>query len=198
MTSSIAQRPKLILASASPRRLQLLGQIGVTPDAVDPADIDETPEPGETPRRTAERLATAKADAVAARRHGAFVLAADTVVAVGRRILGKPADEREARAMLDLLSGRNHRVYTGVAVIAPGGRRADRVAEARVTFKRLSIAESGLLIESGEWRDVAGGYRIQGRAAVAITQLVGSYSAVVGLPLYETMTVLCGLGFVIG
>jgi len=194
--SSAAERPMLILASASPRRLQLLGQVGVVPDAVDPADIDETPQQGETPRRTAERLARAKADAVAGRFPGAFVLAADTVVAVGRRILGKPADEVEAKAMLDLLSGRNHRVYTGVAVIAPDGRRVGRVAEARVTFKRLSDGETGLLIESDEWRGVAGGYRIQGRAAAAVTQLVGSHSAVVGLPLYETMALLGGLGFV--
>jgi septum formation protein len=194
---SVAERPTLILASASPRRLHLLDQIGVVPDAVEPADIDETVLDGETPRRTAERLAKAKADAVAARRPGAFVLAADTVVAVGRRMLGKPAGELEAKAMLDLLSGRNHRVYTGVAVIAPGGRRADRVAEARVTFKRLSAGDTGLLIDSGEWRGVAGAYRIQGRAAAAVTQLVGSYSAVVGLPLYETMTLLGGLGFVV-
>ena len=197
MKSSVAERPLLILASASPRRLQLLGQIGVVPHAVDPADIDESPQQGETPRRTAERLAKAKADVVAGRFPGAFVLAADTVVAVGRRVLGKPADELEAKAMLDLLSGRNHRVYTGVAVVAPDGRRAGRVAEARITFKRLSDGEAGQLIESGEWRGVAGGYRIQGRAATVVTQLVGSHSAVVGLPLYETMTLLGGLGFVV-
>lgn len=196
MRPSVAERPLLILASASPRRLQLLGQVGVVPDAVDPADIDESTLPGETPRRTAERLAKAKADAVAARRPGAFVLAADTVVAVGRRVLGKPVDELQAKTMLELLSGRNHRVYTGVAVIAPDGRRAARVAEARVTFKRLSAADTGLLIGSGEWRGVAGGYRIQGRAAATVTQLVGSYSAVVGLPLYETVSLLGGLGFV--
>jgi septum formation protein len=111
-------------------------------------------------------------------------------------MLGKPADELEAKAMLDLLSGRNHRVYTGVAVIAPGGRCANRVAEARVTFKRLPARDTGILLSSGEWRGVAGGYRIQGRAAAAVTQLVGSYSAVVGLPLYETMSLLGGLGFV--
>jgi septum formation protein len=194
--SSVAERPQLVLASASPRRLDLLGQIGVVPDAVDPADIDETPLAGETPRRTANRLATTKADLVAARRPGAFVLAADTVVAVGRRVLGKPADELEARAMLELLSGRNHRVYTGVAVIAPGGRTASRVSEARVTFKRLPAHDTGALIDCGEWRGVAGGYRIQGRAGAVVTQLVGSYSAVVGLPLYETMTLLGGLGYV--
>jgi septum formation protein len=194
--ASVDERPLLILASASPRRLDLLGQVGVVPDAVEPADIDETPLAGETPRRTAERLANAKADAVASRRPGAFVLAADTVVAVGRRVLGKPANESDARSMLAMLSGRNHRVYTGVAVIAPGGRRANRVAEARVAFKRLSASDTGLLIASGEWRGVAGGYRIQGRAAAAVTQLVGSHSAVVGLPLYETMTLLVGLGYV--
>jgi septum formation protein len=187
----------LILASASPRRQQLLDQVGVVPDAVDPADIDESPREGETPRRMAERLAKAKADAIAARRPGAFVLAADTVVAVGRRVLGKPASELEAKAMLDLLSGRNHRVYSGIAVIAPDGRRAGRVAETRVTFKRLSDSETALLIDCGEWRGVAGGYRIQGRAATVVTRLVGSYSAVVGLPLYETMALLGGLGFVV-
>ena len=196
MNASRADRPPLILASASPRRLDLLAQIGLVPDTIDPADIDETALAGETPRRTAERLAIAKADAVAARRPGAFVLAADTVVAVGRRMLGKPGAELEAKAMLEMLSGRNHRVYTGVAVIAPSGRRSSRVAEARVTFKRLSPSDTGLLIASGEWRGVAGGYRIQGRAAAAVTQLVGSYSAVVGLPLYETMTLLGGLGYV--
>ena len=196
MKSSAHERPCLILASASPRRLDLLGQIGVVPDAVDPADIDETPLTSETPRRMADRLARAKAVAVASRRPGAFVLAADTVVAVGRRVLGKPADEREARTMLNLLSGRNHRVFTGVAVIAPDGRSAGRVAEARVTFKRLPESDTGALIACDEWRGVAGGYRIQGRAAAAVTQLVGSYTAVVGLPLYETMTLLGGLGFV--
>jgi septum formation protein len=194
--ASVAERPLLILASASPRRVDLLGQIGVVPDAVEPADIDEAALEGETPRRTAERLAKAKADAIASRRPGAFVLAADTVVAVGRRMLGKPANESDASDMLAMLSGRNHRVYTGVAVVAPDGRRANRVAEARVAFKRLSASDMALLIASGEWRGVAGGYRIQGRAAVAVTQLVGSHSAVVGLPLYETMTLLVGLGYV--
>ncbi len=196
MKASVDDRPSLILASASPRRLHLLGQVGVVPDAVEPADIDEAALAGETPRRTAERLANAKADVVALRRPGAFVLAADTVVAVGRRMLGKPAAEAEARAMFELLSGRNHRVYTGVAVIAPDGRRANRVAEARVTFKRLSATDTDFLIAGCEWRGVAGGYRIQGRAAAAVTQLVGSHSAVVGLPLYETMTLLGGLGYV--
>jgi septum formation protein len=133
---------------------------------------------------------------VSARRPHTFVIAADTIVAVGRRVLAKPDDELQAKKMLDLLSGRNHRVYTGVAVIAPDGRRADRVAEARVTFKRFSAEDTATLIDSGEWRGVAGGYRIQGRAAAAVTQLVGSYSAVVGLPLYETMTLLRGLGYV--
>ncbi len=196
MNAALAERPFLILASASPRRLDLLVQIGVVPDAVEPADIDETVLAGETPRRTAERLAKAKAAVVASRRPGAFVLAADTVVAVGRRMLGKPADDLEAKSMLDLLSGRNHRVYTAVAVIAPGGRCASRVVEARVTFKRLPASDTGMLVASGEWRGVAGGYRIQGRAAAAVTRLVGSHSAVVGLPLYETMGLLGGLGFV--
>jgi septum formation protein len=192
----LSERPLLILASASPRRLQLLAQIGVVPDAVEPADINETPLRGETPRRTAERLAKAKADTVATRRPHAYILAADTIVAVGRRVMGKPDDASQAETMLNLLSGRNHHVYTGVTVIAPDGRFANRVAEARVTFKRLSIADTGLLIDSGEWQGVAGGYRIQGRAAALVTRLVGSYSTVVGLPLYETTVLLGGLGFV--
>jgi septum formation protein len=165
---------------------------------VDPADIDEQILPGETPGRMAGRLARAKAELVAGRRPGAFVLAADTVVAVGRRALGKPIGEPEAKAMLDLLSGKNHRVYTGVTVVAPGGRFAERVAETRVSFKRLSDKEIRLLIECGEWRGVAGGYRIQGRAAAVVTRLVGSHSGVVGLPLYETRVLLEGLGFIAG
>ncbi len=198
MKSSVSERPPLILASASPRRLQLLAQVALAPDFVDPSDIDESALPSETPRQTAGRLAAAKAAAVAARRPGAFVLAADTVVAVGRRALGKPETADEAAGMLRLLSGRNHRVYTGIAVTAPDGRQSSRVSETRVAFKRFAPADTAVLIDSGEWRGVAGGYRIQGRAGAFITQLIGSYSGVVGLPLYETVSLLNGLGYVTG
>ena len=194
MTSE-PQRPRLILASASARRLELLAQIGLKPDGVDPCDLDETPLKGETPRLTALRLAEAKARAGAERNRGAFVLAADTVVAVGRRMLGKPETEGEARAMLALLSGRGHRVFTGVAVVSPDGRTASRLSEARLKFKRLSQIDVGALLAVGEWRGVAGGYRIQGRAGACVISLIGSYSAVVGLPLYETMGLLAGLGY---
>lgn len=186
---------RLILASASPRRLDLLAQAGLTPDRVDPSDIDETPLKNETPRLAALRLASAKAEAGFALNPTAFVLAADTIVAVGRRILGKPETEAEARAMLKLLSGRGHRVMTGVALIAPDGRRSSRLAEARVKMARLSADQADALIACGEWRGAAGGYRIQGLAGVYVTNLIGSYTAVVGLPLYETVGLLRGLGY---
>lgn len=195
MKSSASERHPLILASASPRRLELLAQIGIVPDQVEPSDIDETPMASETPRQVAARLALAKATAVAAGRPDAYVLAADTVVAVGRRLLGKPATTDEATSMLTLMSGRNHRVFTGVAVAAPAGRTASRVSESRVAFKRLSQADLASLIDNGEWRGVAGGYRIQGRAGALISHLIGSYSGVVGLPLYETVNLLTGLGY---
>ncbi len=196
MRSPLSEPPPLILASASPRRLELLAQAGVFPDAVEPSDVDEGLIAGETPRLAAGRLANAKAETIAARRPGAFVLAADTIVALGRRVLGKPSTAEEATSMLRLLSGRNHRVFTGVAVIGPDGRRASRVAEARVAFKRFTDADVVRLIECGEWRGVAGGYRIQGRAGACVTHLIGSYSAVVGLPLYESLSLLGGLGYV--
>jgi septum formation protein len=185
----------LILASASPRRLDLLAQAGVSPDAVDPTEIDETPLKGETPRLAAVRLAREKAAAAAARHSDAIVLAADTIVAVGRRILGKPADENEAAVMLALLSGRAHRVLTAVAAAAPSGRAACRLSETRVKFKRLTAAETAVLIASGEWLGAAGGYRIQGLAGAHVTALSGSYTGVVGLPLYETLAVLTGVGW---
>ena len=188
-------RPPLILASASPRRLDLLAQIGLEPDHVDPADIDETPLPKETPRRLALRLARSKAQAAAARWPGAFVLGADTVVAAGRRLLGKAESEDEARAWLNLLSGRAHRVLTAVALVEPGGRTALRLAEARVHIKRLTPRELDGYIQSGEWRGKAGGYGIQGRAGGFVIAIQGSYSAIVGLPLYETGALLDGLGF---
>jgi septum formation protein len=185
----------LVLASASPRRLELLSQAGIVPDVVDAADIDESALKGETPRLLAIRLAAEKARVVAGRRPGSYVLGADTIVAVGRRVLGKPADEAEARRMLSLISGRGHRVYTGVTVIAPDGREASRLGEARVKFKRFGPDEMTALLSSGEWRGVAGAYRIQGRAGACVTGLIGSYTAVVGLPLYEAAGLLAGLGW---
>jgi septum formation protein len=191
--TNTAQR--LVLASASPRRLDLLAQAGLTPHAIDPADIDETPLKDETPRLAALRLAVGKARAAAARHPDAYVLAADTIVAVGRRMLGKPADEAQARKMLSLISGRAHKVLTGVAVIAPGGREASRLSETRVTFKRLTVAETDRLIAGGDWNGAAGGYKIQGLAGAHVLALSGSYTGVVGLPLYETLNLLTGLGF---
>nr|WP_221237004.1 nucleoside triphosphate pyrophosphatase [Roseospira goensis] len=185
----------MILASASPRRRDLLAQIGVTPDRIDPADLDETPLPRELPRDHARRLARAKAAAVAARHPGAYVLAADTVVARGRRILPKPADAATAGRCLDLLSGAAHHVYGGVVLIAPGGRTAERLVDTRVAFKPLDAGERAGYLDSGEWHGKAGGYAIQGRAAGFVRQLVGSYSNVVGLPLFETRALLRGLGY---
>lgn len=187
--------PRLVLASASPRRLALLAQIGVVPDAVHPTEIDETCLRDEPPRLVAQRLARAKADAAAADAEGAFVLAADTVVAAGRRILPKPADVIEARACLDLLSGRRHRVLTAVALIAPGGRRGERISETAVAFARLSERQKQAYLDSQEWQNKAGGYAIQGRAAAYVRFLSGSYSAVVGLPLFEVAQLLRGMGY---
>jgi septum formation protein len=186
--------PRLVLASASPRRLDLLRQIGVEPDLIEGADVDETPAPGEEPRRLAARLAKAKADAVAARHPQAFVLAADTVVAVGRRVLGKAGDADAARAHLGLLSGRRHKVFTGIALRGPGASAA-RVVVTAVRFKRLSAAEIDAYIAAGEWRGKAGGYAIQGRAGAFAIAINGSYSNVVGLPLYECRVLLDGLGY---
>ncbi len=184
-----------MLASASPRRLDLLRQVGVAPDLVEPSGIDETPLADETPRLTAVRLAREKALAAAVRRPGAFVLAADTVVAVGRRILPKAETEVQARQCLILLSGRAHRVCTGVAVVAPDGRVSERLSESRVRLKRLTSQETDAYLACGEWRGKAGGYAIQGRAAGFVLALSGSYSGIVGLPLYETLRLLEGLGW---
>lgn len=185
----------LVLASASPRRLDLLRQVAIEPDAVEPADIDETPGKDETPRLLTLRLAQGKAACVAARRPDAYVLAADTVVAVGRRILNKPQDEADARRMLALLSGRAHKVLTGVCVIAPGGKVASRLSETRLHFKRLTSQEIDAFIASDEWRGVAGGYSIQKSAGAFCLQLSGSFTGVVGLPLYETLALLQGVGW---
>lgn len=187
-------RPELVLASASPRRIELLAQLGVTPDRIDPADIDETPLKGETPPRLAERLARSKAEVVAARAPEALVLAADTVVAVGRRFLEKAADEAEAARFLRLLSGRNHRVFTGVA-LARGEAITTRVVETRVSFKTLSEAEIAAYVATGDWRGKAGAYGIQGPAGAFVRRIVGSHPAVMGLPLYETANLLTGAGW---
>ena len=184
--------PILVLASASPRRLDLLRQVGIVPDRVDPADIDETPGKGELASAHVVRLAEAKARAVAPRHPGAVILAADTAVACGRRILPKAEDEASARACLTLLSGRRHRVYGGVAVITPSGEVSIRRVISQVAFKRLSEAELAAYLTSEEWRGKAGGYAIQGRAAAFISWMAGSYSNVVGLPLFETARLLAG------
>ena len=175
----------------------MLRQIGAAPDRILPADIDETPKAGETPRLLALRLAREKARtaALAADSSGAFVIAADTVVAVGRRVLPKALTAEEARRCLELLSGRAHRVLTGVAVIAPDGRMAARLSESRLHFKRLTGAEIDRYLAGAEWSGKAGGYAIQGAAAAFVSALQGSYTGVVGLPLYEALNLLEGLGY---
>jgi len=185
----------LVLASASPRRLDLLRQVGIVPAGVDPAAVDETPLQGELPHLYARRIAAAKAAAVAPRHPGAFVLAADTVVAVGRRILPKTESEAEARACLELLSGRRHRVLGAVALVAPDGRLRQRLVTTRVAVRRLTAAEISSYLAGGEWRGKAGGYAIQGAAAAFIPWINGSYPNVVGLPLTETLALLAGAGF---
>ncbi len=191
----------LVLASGSPRRLALLAQIGVDPDAVIPADIDETPRRNESPRALAQRLSAEKAEiasAVALKRAEigpALVLAADTVVSVGRRILPKCEILDEAEDCLRLLSGRAHRVHSGVTLATPGGARRQRLVETRVRFKRLSREELAAYLASGEWRGKAGGYAIQGFAGMFVIRLIGSYSNVVGLPLAETAALLTGEGY---
>ena len=187
--------PILVLASASPRRLELLRQIGIVPDAIYRAVIDEAPLPSVLPARHVTRLARAKAEAVRPRHPGAFVLAADTVVACGMRLLGKPEDETAARAFLMLLSGRRHRVYGGVALVGPDGRIAVRQVVSQVGFKRLSDREIAAYLASGEWQGKAGAYAIQGEAARLVPWVSGSYSNVVGLPLYETTQLLSGFGY---
>jgi septum formation protein len=193
----VQSRAPLILASSSPRRLALLRQVGVIPERIEVPKVDETPVAHELPRAHVVRLAEAKAADVAAwpDAAGAYVLAADTVVACGRRILGKADDAQSAERCLRLLSGRRHRVYTAVAVAAPGGRRAVRVALTMVRFKRLTERDIAAYLASGEWRGKAGGYAIQGRAEAFVTAINGSWSNVVGLPLATTLDLLRGLGW---
>lgn len=186
--------PRFVLASASPRRLELLAQIGLRPDDVDAPDIEEIPEKGELPASHAVRLAAEKAAAVRVRHPDAVVLAADTVVAVGRRILPKAGDEATACRCLKMLSGRRHKVIGGLAVIGADGFSWNRRVVTSVKFKRLEAPEIDTYLESGEWRDKAGGYAIQGRAAALIPWIGGSYSNVVGLPLFETAQLLRNAG----
>jgi septum formation protein len=194
-------RPKFVLASGSPRRLALLNQAGIEPDALRPADVDETPKRGELPRACANRLARVKAEAA----HnliradedlqGAYILAADTVVAGGRRILPKAEMIDEAAQCLRLLSGRNHRVHTAICLVTPKEAYRQRLVETRVRFKRLSQEDIEAYLSSGEWRGKAGGYAAQGIAGSFIVKIVGSYTNVVGLPLYEVTALLSGEGY---
>lgn len=186
---------KIILASASPRRLELLAQVGIVPSAVIPADIDETILKAEKPCALALRLAKGKAAKIAEAHKDAYILAADTVVAVGRRILDKPRDEQDARLALELMSGRRHKVYGGICVIAPGGAQKFTLCETTVAFKRLSSAEIRDYVEGRDWEGKAGSYAIQGMAATFVKYLSGSYSNVIGLSLYDTMKLLNGLDY---
>ena len=194
-------RPKFVLASGSPRRLALVNQAGIEPDALKPSDVDETPKRGEIPRAYANRLAKEKAQVALDNvrlddeLRGAYILAADTVVAVGRRILPKAELLDEAQQCLRLLSGRNHRVYTSICLVTPRESFRQRLVETRVRFKRLSSEDIESYLACGEWRGKAGGYAAQGIAGTFIVKLVGSYSNVVGLPLYETTALLGGEGF---
>ncbi len=186
--------PDFILASASPRRLDLLRRIGIEPAAVLPADVDEAPLRHELPAQLAVRLAEAKARVIKVSQHDAFVLGADTVVACGRRILPKAEDVATARRCLEFLSGRRHRVIGGICLMAPDGRIGRRRVTTQVTFKRLTGGEIDAYLAAGEWQGKAGGYAIQGSAEAFVRQIIGSYSNVVGLPLYETVSLLRGLG----
>src|SRR5438552_14006356 len=194
-------RPKLVLASGSPRRVALVNQAGIEPDALRPAELDETPKQGELPGARANRLARATAEAALAgvrvdeELKGAFILGADTVVAVGRRILPKAELLDEAAQCLRLLSGRNHRVYTAICLVNPKEGFRQRLVETRVRFKRLSDQDIEAYLASGEWRGKAGGYAAQGLAGSFIVKMVGSYSNIVGLPLYETTNMLAGDGY---
>jgi len=194
-------RPKLVLASGSPRRLSLINQVGIEPDALRPTDIDETPKRGELPRAYATRLARNKAETALGmvriddELKGAYILAADTAVAVGRRILPKAELLDEAAQCLRLLSGRNHRVHTAICLVTPKETFRQRYVETRVRFKRLSEQDIEAYLASGEWRGKAGGYAVQGIAGSFVVKMVGSYTNIVGLPLYESITLLGGEGF---
>ena len=194
-------RPKLVLASGSPRRLALLNQAGIEPDSLQPAEIDEIPVKGELPRALATRLAREKAQVALAsvkideELRGSYIVAADTVVAVGRRVMPKADMLEDAAACLRLLSGRNHRVYTGICLVTPKESFRQRLVETRVRFKRLSNEDLESYLASGEWRGKAGGYAIQGLAGTFVVKMVGSYTNVVGLPLYETLSLLSGEGY---
>jgi len=194
-------RPKLVLASGSPRRLSLLNQAGIEPDSLQPTEVDEIPIKGELPRALANRLARSKAQAALAsvriseELRGSYILAADTVVAVGRRIMPKADMLEDAAACLRLLSGRNHRVYTGICLVTPKEAFRQRLVETRVRFKRLSNEDLEAYLASGEWRGKAGGYAVQGLAGTFVIKMVGSYTNVVGLPLYESMSLLGGEGY---
>jgi septum formation protein len=194
-------RPKLVLASGSPRRLALLQQSGIEPDALLPADVDETPLKSETPRELVKRLARTKAEVArktARNREDlreSFIVSADTVVAVGRRVLPKAEVVDEAAACLRMLSGRTHRVYSAVCLVTSNDKLRERLVETRLRFKRLSREEIESYLASGEWRGKAGGYAIQGLAGTFVVKLVGSYTNVVGLPLYETVSLLEGEGY---
>ena len=185
----------LVLASASPRRAELLDQIGVVPNLIVPPNINETVITGESPRQLVSRLSVNKAIWVSEKHSGSIILAADTIVVCGRRILSKAENLEQARNFLNLLSGRRHKVITGLAIISPNGRLHKRIVETRVNFKSLSPTELDLYLKSGEWEDKAGAYAIQGSAAKFIKSINGSYSNVVGLPLFETAQLLEGLGY---
>lgn len=185
----------LILASASPRRVDLLAQVGITPDNIIPADIDETPLKGEHPRTLAQRLAIGKAEKIFETEKTSFILAADCVVAVGRRDLGKPEDEADARRMLTLLSGRRHKVYGGICVIAPSGKKLSRLVETTVSFRRLAERDIAAYVDGRDWEGKAGGYAIQGMAATFVKFLSGSYSNVIGLSVYDTVRMLESSGY---
>jgi len=180
----------LVLASASPRRRDLLTQIGITPSAITPVDVDETPLRCEKPEAYARRLAVEKTTLAAKKHKGAFVLGADTAVAVGARILGKPGDQAEAEKFLTLLSGRRHRVISSIALMTPGGKTYQKTITTVVSFKRLTRQEIKWYLDGGEWQGKAGAYAIQGKAGAFVKRINGSYTNVVGLPLYETLALL--------
>lgn len=186
---------KLILASSSPRRVELLAQIGIVPDAIIPADIDETPAKGEHPRALAQRLAIQKAEKISPLHTDAFVLGADTTVACGQRLMDKPKDADDARRILNILSGRRHRVFGGICLITPSGKKLARLCETIVSSRRLSKAEIDDYIQSGDWEGKAGSYAIQGVASTFIKFISGSYSNIIGLSLYDVARMLDSAGY---